>query len=104
MWKDSTIPAAVLTGALPLLARLVTVAHEGATGTVGGGGGGGGCDGFAAAAGGAGVRRGAGDRTDAKGAGVTTSTTLSSAATCDLSAVSSPRRKPTVSTRVKMES
>src|SRR5467141_2457679 len=103
MLNDSTNPAAVCI-VLPLFVLLVTVAHEGAIGTAGGGGGRGGGAGFAAAAGGAGTRRGAGDRTEAKGAGVTTSTTLSSAATCDLSVVSSPRRNRTVSTRVEIES
>src|SRR6266566_2173892 len=101
MWNDSTNPAAVCT-AFPLLERQVTVAHKGAIGTAGGGGGGGGggAGNFVAATGGTGVRRGAGDKTVEKGAGVTTSTMLSSAATCDLSVVSSPRRKRTDSTRV----
>src|SRR6266566_3672824 len=103
MWNDSTNPATVCT-AFPLLERRATVAHKGAIGTAGGGGGGGGAGNFVAAAGGAGVRRGAGDNTVEKGAGVTTSTTLSSAATCDFSVVSSPRRNLTVSTRVEMES
>src|SRR5260221_13482615 len=103
MWNGSTNPAAVCT-AFPLLERPATVAHKVAIGTARGGGAGGGAGNFVAAAGGAGVRRGAGDNTVEKGAGVTMSTTLSSAATCDLSVVSSPSRKRTVSTRVEIES
>src|SRR5258706_14447892 len=103
MWNGSSSSAAVCT-ASPLLGRRADAAHKGAIGTAGGGGGGGGAGNFAAAAGGAGTRRGAGDNTVEKGAGVTTSTTLSSAATCDLSVVSSPRRNLTVSTKVEMES
>ena len=100
MWNDSTCPAAVCT-ALPLLARLVTVAQEGAIGAGGGGGSGGG-GGADAAAGAFGWAAGAG--TKAGGAGVTVSTTLSSAATCDQRVVTSPNRNLMESVKATMVS
>jgi hypothetical protein len=83
---------------LLLLECLETVAYWRAVAAGGGAGGGG----FEAA--GADARGSLGAVAGAKGAGVTTSTTLSNTATCDLTLVISPRRWRTVSTKAEIES